>query len=240
MRGLTVLGSCGAFPADGRAAVGFLLEWDGFRLVLDLGYGTASRLLGLVPDVDAVAVTHEHPDHCADLSALTRARYFASPRRARIPLFTTPGTMARVRAMEPTEDPAEVFDVHDTPGTYSVGPFGLSMSLLPHFVPHAGIRISGPVELAYSGDAGAGEELDALVAGASVFLAGVTHTPDAPDPRLLRAGEAGACAARAGVSRLVLTHFWPGSDRDEAVAEAREGGFRGEIVVADDGNVISL
>jgi hypothetical protein len=34
----TVLGGCGAWPEAGQACSGFLIEYDGFRLVLDLGY----------------------------------------------------------------------------------------------------------------------------------------------------------------------------------------------------------
>lgn len=240
MRRLTVLGSCGAFPDAGRATVGFLLEWDGFRLVMDLGWGTVPRLLGLTPDVDAVVITHEHPDHCADLGALARVRYFADTRGPLIPLYTTPGTLGRVQAMEPTEALGDVFAIHELPGEHQVGPFALSGAALPHFVPHAGVRLSGPLELAYSGDAGAGPELDALAAGASVLVAGVTHGPGEPSPLLLRAAEAGACARRSGVSRLVLTHFWPGTPRSAAVAEARAAGFTGEIIVAEEGAVIPL
>src|SRR5262249_18628326 len=56
MRRLTVLGSCGAWPEAGRACSGFLVEYDGFRLVLDLGYATLPRLLARCPggEVDAV------------------------------------------------------------------------------------------------------------------------------------------------------------------------------------------
>src|SRR3984885_16082729 len=72
MRQVTVLGSCGAFPEPGRACSGFAVDWDGYRLVLDLGYATLPRLLTHWPDgaVDAVAITHEHPDHCIDLHGL--------------------------------------------------------------------------------------------------------------------------------------------------------------------------
>jgi ribonuclease BN (tRNA processing enzyme) len=45
MRQVTVLGSCGAFPEPGRACSGFAVDWDGYRLVLDLGYATLPRLL---------------------------------------------------------------------------------------------------------------------------------------------------------------------------------------------------
>jgi ribonuclease BN (tRNA processing enzyme) len=42
---LTVLGGCGAWPEAGQACSGFLVEHDGFRLVVDLGYATMPRLL---------------------------------------------------------------------------------------------------------------------------------------------------------------------------------------------------
>jgi ribonuclease BN (tRNA processing enzyme) len=63
MTRLTVLGSCGAWPERGRACAGFLLSHNGFNLVIDLGYDTASRLLAhtAARDVGAVVITHEHP-----------------------------------------------------------------------------------------------------------------------------------------------------------------------------------
>ena len=51
--------------------------------------------------------------------------------------------------------------------------------------------------------------------------------------------EAGEAAAAAGARRLMLTHFWPGNDRDRARAAAAEG-FPGEILVADEGAVVEL
>ncbi len=73
---LTVLGGCGAWPEAGQACSGFLVEHDGFRLVVDLGYATVPRLLerAAPAQVDAVFISHGHPDHCADLNPLLRAR----------------------------------------------------------------------------------------------------------------------------------------------------------------------
>jgi hypothetical protein len=51
MRQVTVLGSCGAFPEPGRACSGFAVDWDGYRLVLDLGYATLPRLLAHRPEI---------------------------------------------------------------------------------------------------------------------------------------------------------------------------------------------
>ncbi|MFD8706739.1 MBL fold metallo-hydrolase [Kitasatospora sp. NPDC059648] len=241
MRRLTVLGTCGAWPEGGRAASGFLLEYDGFRLALDLGYGTLPRLLEHcgAGELDAVVITHEHPDHCADLSALCRARYFAEPRGVRLPLYCTPGVVDRVQAMEPSEDLAEVFEVHRIPSAgHRVGPLRLESAPLPHHVPHAGVRLTAPgLTLAYSGDAGPDEALAELAAEADLFVAGATLRGLDRDPHLLSAAEAGAWAARARARRLLVTHFWPGADRGGSVAEAASG-FAGEVVAAEEGLVL--
>ena len=83
---MTVLGGCGAWPAAGQACSGYLVEHDGFRVLVDPGYAVVPRLLELVAaeDVDAVLLSHGHPDHCADLNPLLRARVLrdgAAPRR---------------------------------------------------------------------------------------------------------------------------------------------------------------
>ncbi|MEU9047652.1 MULTISPECIES: MBL fold metallo-hydrolase [unclassified Kitasatospora] len=241
MRRLTVLGTSAAYPEAGRAASGFLLEYDGYRLVLDLGYATFPRLLEHtgVTGLDAVVITHEHPDHCADLSALCRARYFAAARPPRLPLYCTPGVVTRVQAMEPTEDLHDVFDIRPLPATatasHRAGPLRLDTVPLPHHVPHAGVRLSAPgLTLAYSGDAGPGPGLAGLAAGADLFVAGATVCGDGPgDPYLLSAAQAGQWAKRAGAARLLLTHFWPGTDRTVALAEARRA-FGGDVTAAEE------
>ncbi len=66
---LTVLGGCGTWPAAGTACSGYLVEQDGFRVLIDPGYAVLPRLLAVcdAADVDAVLVSHGHPDHCADV-----------------------------------------------------------------------------------------------------------------------------------------------------------------------------
>ncbi|WP_280881138.1 MBL fold metallo-hydrolase [Streptomyces pseudovenezuelae] len=239
---LTVLGSCGAWPEAGRAASGFLLEFDGFCLVMDLGYATLPQLLGRCTgrELDAVVITHEHPDHCADLSALCRALLFGEGREGRVPLYCPQGVLGRVQAMEPTEDLREVFDPHPLPGSYQVGPFRLDGRLLPHHVPHAGVRLTAPgLTLAYSGDAGPGHALGQLAAGADLLVAGATLQGPATDPYLLSAAQAGQWAARAGAERLLLTHFWPGTERGRSVAEAGVA-YQREILAAREGMTLPL
>ena len=53
----------------------------------------------------------------------------------------------------------------------------------------------------------------------------------------MTAAEAGRGAR--GARRLLLTHFWPGSDRSISVAEARHE-FGGEVIAAEEGLTVQL
>lgn len=242
MRTLTVLGSCGAWPEPGRACAGFLLEYDGFRVVLDLGYATLPRLLELCPDgaVDAVVVTHQHPDHCVDVSGLARVRYYQARDAAPIPLYCPSGVLDVLRALEPRPDPASVFDVRELADGV-VGPFRLETVLLPHYVTNLGVRLEAPgMSVAYTGDSGPSESLSRLADGVDLLIADATLQGPSPttEPRYVMTASEAAVGA-SGAQRLLLTHFWPGSDRAVSVAEASQV-FDGEVIAADEGLVLAF
>jgi ribonuclease BN (tRNA processing enzyme) len=242
---VTVLGSCGAFPEPGRACSGFAVDWDGYRLVLDLGYGTLPRLLAHWPDgsPDAVAITHEHPDHCVDLHGLFRMRYYGGARGPRLPLYCPPGVLGRLQELEPDADLTVVFDVHPLPGTYRSGPFELTGLALQHFVPNAGIRLAaGGVTLAYTGDTGPDPVVADLGRDADLFIVEATDR-DGETQRatrnLMTSAEAGRWARRANARGLMLTHFWPGNDRAAAVTAAAAE-FGADVLAASEGLVVSF
>jgi ribonuclease BN (tRNA processing enzyme) len=243
VRSLTVLGSCGAWPEAGRACAGFLLEYDGFKLVLDLGYAALPQLLRYLPtgEADAVVVTHQHPDHCVDVSALARVRYYEAPDAAPIPLYSPPGVLDVLRALEPNPDPATVFDVHDLATVKEIGPFALETVLLPHYVTNLGVRLTAPgVSVAYTGDSGPSPDLTKLAQGTDLFISDATLQGPSPQttPRYVMTATEAARGAQ-GATRLLLTHFWPGSDRSVSVAEARAE-FSGEVIAAEEGLTIPL
>ncbi|GAA3953844.1 MBL fold metallo-hydrolase [Actinomadura viridis] len=245
MRQITVLGGCGAFPEPGRACSGFAVDWDGYRLVLDLGYATFPRLLAHWPDgaLDAVAITHEHPDHCIDLHALFRMRLYGRPGGPRLPLYCPPGVLDRLQGLEPDVDLNAVFEVHPLPGTYQVGPFKLTGLPLPHYVPNAGIRLqAGEIALAYSGDTGPDPLLAELGRDADLFIIEATDRPGETrraTRNLMTSAEAGHWARQAGARRLMLTHFWPGNDRTASLAAA-SARFGEEVLAAEEDLTVTL
>ena len=240
---LTMLGGSGAWPAAGGACGGYLVEQDGFRLLVDPGYATVPRLLGVLPaaEVDAVLVTHGHPDHCADLNPLLRARVLGGGAPV-LPVHALPGALDAVLALDAPPMLDGAYGLHDLAATTRIGPFAVRSALLPHFVPNLGVRLTaGGAALAYSGDAAADDAMVELARDADVLLAEASFVDAVPERLrggLNTAAGAGRQAAAAGVRRLVLTHLFPTTDLLAARAVAGAA-YSGPVDVAVPGLVLA-
>ncbi|MDP9794320.1 ribonuclease BN (tRNA processing enzyme) [Catenuloplanes nepalensis] len=244
---LSVLGACGAWPRAGDACSGFLVEQDGFRLLLDAGYATLPRLLERISaeEVDAAFISHGHPDHCADLNPLLRARALGGHDPAPLPVFAPPGALDAVLALDRPGMLDDAYVLHELePGAcFEIGPFRAETRLLPHWVPNAGVRLSAAGRtLAYTGDSGPSEEIAALARDADVLLAEASYVDDVPEDsrhHLSSARTAARQAARAGVARLLLTHLMPGTSPTAALAAASTE-FTGPVDLAAAGLTLDL
>jgi ribonuclease BN (tRNA processing enzyme) len=247
---MTVLGGCGAFPEAGGACSGFLVEHDGFWLLVDAGYATVPRLLQVIEagQVDAVYISHGHPDHCADLNPLLRARALAGIPAPPLPVYALPGALDAVLALDRPgmlEDAIELREFQ-AGSELEIGPFAARTCLLPHWLPNAGIRLTagGPAgpAIAYTGDSGPSPEVAALAERAALLLAEATYVQQVPADSqgfMSSAADAGRQAAAADAGRLLLTHLWPGTD-PQAARSAAADSYGGAIEVATSGLVVDL
>ncbi len=240
---LTIVGCSGSVPGPASAASSYLVEHDGYRLLLDLGSGAFGALQQHLDPaaVDAVVLSHLHPDHCFDVAPMVVYRRFGAGRTLpRIPLLGPSGTHDRLAmAYDPTARHGlrDLFDVAAlTPGERELGPFRLRFGRMNHPVPTYGVRVSADGRaLAYSADTGPSSELVSLARGADALLCeasfaeGVANPPDLH----LTGREAGEHADRAGVDRLLVTHVPPWVDA-AGVCGAASAAFTGrtELVAA--------
>jgi ribonuclease BN (tRNA processing enzyme) len=251
---LTVVGCSGSFPSAESACSSYLVEAEGYRLLLDMGNGALGELQrysGLY-DLDAIALSHLHPDHCIDMCGYFVARYYRHEggRCEPIPVYGPRGTERRLTVAygDTPSDSAmsEVFDFRKLTagGVFELGPFTVRTEEVSHPVESYAFRVthreSGKT-LAYSGDTGACGALTELARGAGLFLceASFTDGKEAIPDLHLNGREAGACAQQAGVGRLVLTHVPPWTDAKVNLRDAKDT-FEGPAELARPGAVYEL
>lgn len=96
---VTVLGSSGSYAAPGNPCTGYLLRSEGATVLLDCGPGTLGPLQAAIDlaDLDAIVLTHSHPDHWMELPVMRNVfSYFTVECRFRLfPRVTTPSAQAR-------------------------------------------------------------------------------------------------------------------------------------------------
>jgi ribonuclease BN (tRNA processing enzyme) len=243
---LTVVGAHGTWPSAGGATSGFLVRHDGYTLLLDMGSGTVGKLqehVGLF-DIDAVLISHSHPDHVVDLYTYLFARLFSPEEPPRIPLFVAPKVVDRMSPLLADDSGdmklAQGFDVHpiEAGDRVDAGPFRIQALAMAHSVPTVGVRVeAGGSALAYSADTGPTEELMPLAREAGLLIADASWQDDGDDARPpihMTAREAAETAARAGAETLVLAHLRPHLDRERSRHEASDA-FDGNLEVAVEG-----
>jgi ribonuclease BN (tRNA processing enzyme) len=239
---LTILGSSGTHPSPFRACASYLLEHDGYRLLLDCGNGSLSNLLKVadVAAVDQVMLSHLHPDHFVDIYGLYYALRFHRDGPQRLPVLAPEGAEAFIAQLLYSDATfADLLPMTTAAAgqRLALGPFTVELFAAAHPVETLAPRISAAGRVvAYSGDSGPTKALVDCARDADVFLCDSTWLErDRPHPEGLHmtGAEAGQLAEAAGVARLICTHVQPPNDPETVAGEAREW-FAGEVLVAHD------
>lgn len=254
---VTVVGCSGSFAGPASAASCYLVQASDpggrrWSVVLDLGSGALGPLQAHLDlaDLDAVVLSHLHPDHCVDVLGLYVYRRYrpggALP--GRLPLYGPAGTDRRLALMyhglEPGGMEAE-FDIRSVTdrAVVTVGPMKVTAYAVEHPVEAYGYRVeTDGATLAFTGDTDDCPALDPLLAGADLALldAAFVDGRDAARGIHLSASRAATAAARAGgVRRLVLTHLPAWNDPDVTRAQAAPH-WPGEVELARAGAVYRL
>jgi ribonuclease BN (tRNA processing enzyme) len=224
---LDVLGAGPAYTdKPGSAGAAYLVRTGSTAVVLDLGQGSFPRLAStLEPSaVDAVLISHLHPDHFIDLVALRHyLRWQFRPVR-RVRVIAPDGLERRLDALhdEPGFSAGSLDIEAVAPGTVEVDGIDIEAVRVTHTADSHAYRVAagdGP-GLVYSGDCGRAEDLEPLIRPGDTLLCEVSFGPGPvpADAVHLDGPAVGALAARTGTGRVLLTHLQMGFDPAATVA----------------------
>ncbi|MEX1170152.1 MAG: MBL fold metallo-hydrolase [Chloroflexota bacterium] len=245
---LDIVGAGPAFTdRPGATGAAYLVRHGSTAILLDLGQGSFPRLAGLLDPgtLDAVLISHLHPDHFIDLVAL---RHFLcwgprAPRRVRV--IGPKGLGDRIDALhaEPGFSAAALDVDALEPGLIRIGSITVEVAPVTHDGASFAFRLSPPTGrgLVYTGDCGRTEDLDPLIRPGDFLLSEVSFGPG-PVPANaahLDGPAVGSLASRTRAGRVLLTHLLMGFDENETVASARAA-YGGPVALVQPGETYLL
>ncbi|MEN2466668.1 MBL fold metallo-hydrolase [Ornithinibacillus sp. JPR2-1] len=236
---LTVIGYWGGFPAPGSATSSYLLEKDGFSLLIDVGSGALSRLQQFkhVLDIDAVILSHYHHDHVADIGVLQYAwlvQSYVVGNKDILPIY------AHIEDKEGFEKLTHEFTegiAYNPTETLTVGPFQIDFLKTKHPVPCYGMRITdGEKVLVYTADTSFQEKWISFSRDADVLITDCNFYEDQDGSQAghMTSKEGATIAREANVKELILSHLPQYGNRQELVEQASKV-FAGSIHLAEEG-----
>jgi len=243
---LTVLGYWAPYPRAGEACAGYLLRTASSRVLLDCGHSVFSILQKYQDfrELDAVIISHFHPDHYVDLYALRhaiRGAIFQGRRLTPLRLLIPAQPEAVFRYWNDTEE----FAVEAISDATQVGDIHFRFFPSVHSMPGFYIQAEDPLgrRLVYSADTDYVEGKLSIAERANLFLveASILEKDRAYARKALHltAREAGQWAAQCQVDKLVLTHFWPEYDLRDIAGEA-QAEFNGNMELAREGLTVTV
>lgn len=209
---ITVLGFWGGFPHESEGTTSYLIQSEGYSLLLDAGSSTLIQLEKIMDplQLDAVIITHYHHDHIADLGVLQYLRQL-KPKEP-VPILDIYGhaedewhfnqlTLPNVsegKAYQPEEE-------------LELGPFRITFLKTIHPVTCYAMRIveknSGRV-FVFTADTGYFEELIDFCQEADLLITDTYFLEGNENHHAhLTSKETGLLAKKARVKQLVLSHL---------------------------------
>ena len=239
---LTVLGCDGTYAGPSGACSGYLVQVRPTSVWVDTGPGTlAAAAARPAVDLDAIVVSHEHPDHWIELPVVRNALKYG---------FGVEGmrviTTRSVRTLMDGITHGRGADLRLGGGRRRRCRPPSATSASPSPAPTTRSRrwrcgSSTPAaSLVYSADTGPALSFAALRRAAShLAVCEATSAEDDAGGVHLTGAEAGALAREAGAEHLVLTHLVPGTDPARRRSEA-EAAYEGPVSVAAPGDTYEV
>ena len=235
---VTILGTSGGIPIEGRAQSGILLESSDTTILLDCGMAVPLRLKEAGVDaeeIDYIFLTHGHLDHIQDLPSLTKASWLRTD-EAEFTIVCPPDLVDGLPDVWKSVGEFERTDLDIqplAPGEKSTfGDFIIEAFDTPHLQESQGYKINDG-DIIYTGDTAPNPNLKGLLNDTKLLI----HELSLPMETSLHTHPEGLIDMISGekIELLVLTHFYPQVLEDIDKARQRIEGDTGiETIISRD------
>ncbi len=246
---VTILGSGTCVPSLQRSSCSVLMQIGSTRLLFDSGPGTMRRLLEAettIFELDYILYSHFHPDHSAELVPLIFATKYPDMSSRQSPLAIIAGKgltdlFSKLKTVygnwiELAEGLLTLIELDNKlKDSRSFNYFKIESAPVEHNPESIAYRVisADGSSVVYSGDTDYSENLVELSKNADLLIC-ESAMPDSLQVKgHLTPSRAGDIATRAGVGKLVLTHFYPHCDNVDIEKECRKT-YSGPLVLAED------
>ncbi|GAY74040.1 MBL fold metallo-hydrolase [Lentilactobacillus kosonis] len=222
---LTVLGYLGGYPSHGGGTSSYLLESNGFKLLIDFGSGALLSLEKVTDPltIDAMILTHYHNDHIADVGVM---QYYwqlhaERPKEAVLPIYGHREDIQHFDSLEWSGATQKV--AYKPEEKLNLGPYQITFMKTHHPVTAYALRIleikTGKI-LVFTADSAYFDGLIDICQDADLLITDTNFFANKVGQKWhMTTFETGRLASQANVKRLLLSHLPEIADQDRLVQE---------------------
>ena len=246
---VTILGSGTCVPSLKRSSCSVLMQIGASMLLFDSGPGSMRRLLeaqATIFDISHIFYSHFHPDHTGEFVPFIFATKYPDGSRRKVPLTVAGGRgllnfykgLKSVYGhwIELASGLMEIIEFDNkNADTITFEDFTVTTAPVQHNEESIAFRIisTDGFSVVYTGDTDYSETIIDLAKDADLLICECALPDKHKVKGHLTPSLAGDLAAKAGVRKLVLTHFYPECDREDIAAECRQT-YDGPLMLAED------
>ncbi len=236
---LTVLGCYGPYPHIDGACSGYLLQTEHTSILLDLGNGSLRNCLRHtdIKNIDAVFLSHLHPDHISDVFVL---RY----------MLEMKGLTKTLYAPNEPQDVFErliyknVFEINiSEKKSIQIKDMNITLCRMHHAIPSYAVKVQSEEKtFVYSGDTGYNEKLEDFAYNSDLLLceAAVSDTDTNRKEFHMSATQGCELALKAQCKKLIITHFFPEYENQMYLDEIEKYRPRLAVEPAKENNIYTV
>ncbi|SHM51007.1 MBL fold metallo-hydrolase [Gracilibacillus kekensis] len=236
------IGIWGGYPKANSSTSSFLVEEDGFHLLIDCGSGVLSSLQNYISieKLDAVIITHYHHDHIADVGPLQFAKLIQNQ------LASNAKTLAIYADEQDLGYETLTYKNHTNAyplqSSQRIGPFSIDTTLTNHPVRCLALRLkSKEKSVVFTADTGWQASLIPFCKNADLLVseANLYQSFEGKISGHMSGRQAGELAAAAQAGQLILTHLPHFGELSDLVLEAKSE-YKKDVSLAEVGKVYRI